>query len=130
FLHYQAPSIDLLVGDIFDLEPTATSSVAAVYDRAALVALPPATRRRYAEQLTALLRPGAQMLLISFEYDQKQMSGPPFAVLESEVHDLYHGAFQLDVLGMANALESYPRFRERGLTSLHERAYRLTRCGV
>jgi thiopurine S-methyltransferase len=129
FLHYDAPGVNLLVGDIFDLEPNTTASVTAVYDRAALVALPSATRRRYAEQLAALLRPATQMLLITFEYDQKQMPGPPFAVLESEVRDLYRAAFQLDVLSTANALESYPHFRERGLTSLHERVYRLTRYG-
>lgn len=129
FIRYYSTGIDLLVGDIFDLEPNAADPIGAVYDRAALVALPPAMRLRYAEHLAVLLRPGAQMLLITFEYDQKQMPGPPFAVLESEVHDLYHENFRLDALGTAAALTSYPRFRERGLTSLNEKVYRLTRRG-
>lgn len=129
FIHYYAAGIDLLVGDIFDLEPNAASPIGVVYDRASLVALPPAMRLRYAKHLAALLRPGAQILLITFEYDQTQMPGPPFAVPETEVYDLYRDAFRLDVLGTTAALANYPRFRERGLTSLDEKVYRLTRCG-
>ncbi|MDN5850533.1 MAG: thiopurine S-methyltransferase [Nitrococcus sp.] len=127
FIRYYATGIDLLVGDIFDLEPDAAIPVEAVYDRASLVALPSTMRLRYAEHLAVLLRPGVRMLVIAFEYDQNQMQGPPFAVLESEMHDLYADTFQLEVLGAADVLDNYPRFRERGLTWLNERVYRLTR---
>lgn len=127
FDQYSAAGIDLLVGDVFDLEPNAVGPVEAVYDRAALVALPPAMRAHYAVCLSALLSPGAPMLLITFEYDQNQMTGPPFAVHETEVQALYSDAFQLETLSAVDVLDSYPRFAERGLTSLRERVYRLTR---
>lgn len=130
FIHYSAPGVDLLVGDIFDLQPGATSNIDALYDRAAMVALPPATRLRYADQVAALLRPGAQMLLITFEYDQEQMPGPPFAVLEPEVRNLYHDGFELEILHTTAALANYPQFRNRGLTRLDERVYRLARRGT
>ena len=127
FIHYQSAGIDLLVGDIFDLDPELAGSIGAVYDRASLVALPPAMRRRYATHLGALLRPGTPMLLITFEYDQQQMPGPPFAVLEPEISALYDAAFRLDVLWTADVLKCYPRFHERGLSWLQEKVYRLTR---
>ncbi|EAR21405.1 thiopurine S-methyltransferase [Nitrococcus mobilis] len=129
FLHYSAAGVSLLVGDIFDLQPSAIGVVDAVYDRASLVALPPAMRLCYAERLTALLRPGGSMLLITFEYDQQQMPGPPFAVPESEVNALYRGAFQLEILCTADVLTLYPCLHARGLTGLQERVYRLVRRG-
>ncbi|MDN5869848.1 MAG: thiopurine S-methyltransferase [Nitrococcus sp.] len=127
FIRYYASGIDLLVGDIFDLEADTARSVEAVYDRASLVALPSTMRVSYAEHLADLLRPGTRVLLIAFEYDQNQMQGPPFAVLEAEMHDLYADTFEVEVLGAADVLDNYPRFRERGLSWLTERVYRLTR---
>ena len=38
--HYHAPDLDLFVGDIFDLTRTMLGPIDAIYDRAALVALP------------------------------------------------------------------------------------------
>lgn len=127
FIHYQSNGIDLLVGDIFDLTPQIAGPIGAVYDRASLVALPAPMRRRYAAHLSALLPSGLPMLLITFEYDQHEMPGPPFAVVESEIRDLYHASFALDVMWTADVLNDYPRFRERGLTWLQEKVYRLTR---
>ncbi len=129
FRHCSAGGVSLLLGDIFDLQPSAVGVIDAVYDRASLVALPPAMRLHYVEHLTVLLRPGGSMLLITFEYDQQQMSGPPFAVLESEINTLFRAAFQLEILCTTDALEFYPRFRARGLTGLQERVYRLVRRG-
>ena len=127
FIHYKSAGIELLVGDIFDLTSQIAGPIGAVYDRASLVALPAPMRHRYATHLSALLLPGAPMLLITFEYDQQEMPGPPFAVVESEIRDLYHASFAIDVLWTADVLNDYPRFRERGLSWLKEKVYRLTR---
>ena len=40
FTHFQAPQLDLFVGDIFELQENTLGPVDAIYDRAALVALP------------------------------------------------------------------------------------------
>lgn len=129
FLRYCADGVELLAGDFFDLTTLAVGFIGAVYDRAALVALPPALRPLYVEHMASLLCPGVPMLLIAFEYAQEQMAGPPFAVLESEVLALYQPHFELDVLAETEVLTQYPRFRVRGLTNLHERVYRLIRRG-
>lgn len=94
---YQANNLDIFVGDIFMLTGDLLGPVDAVYDRAALVALPPAMRKRYTAHLRAITA-AAPQLLICFEYDQSFMDGPPFSVDEDEVRQHYAGHFQLSVL--------------------------------
>ena len=55
------------------------------------------------------------------------MSGPPFAVGEEEVMALFDGAFTIERFDSTDILDDEPRFRQRGLDWLHERAYRLVR---
>lgn len=86
--HYHAPNLDIFVGDIFQLSHALLGRVDSIYDRAALIALPPAMRLRYASHLTAITDTAPQ-LLITLEYDQQLMDGPPFSVGEEEVRHLY-----------------------------------------
>lgn len=95
--HYRAPAIDIYAGDFFALAAGQLGPVDAVYDRAALVALPAETRRRYAAHLAALSRQAPQ-LLINYEYDQALMAGPPFAVDAGEIERLYGGHYHLRCL--------------------------------
>ena len=94
---FSAPNLEIWNGDFFDLTPEALGLVDAVYDRAALVALPESMRQRYAAHLIALTH-AAPQLLLTYEYDQAQMAGPPFSVPEAEVHRLYDGAYRLTLL--------------------------------
>lgn len=87
-----AGAITLLVGDFFAVTPELLGPVDALYDRAALIALPPELRPRYVARLRALVPAGAPALVITMEYDQAAMAGPPFAVLEPELRALYTGA--------------------------------------
>ena len=93
---YSAPELDVFVGDIFALTPLQLGQVDAVYDRAALVALPPAMRRRYASHLLALTGTAPQ-LLVCFEYDQNRMPGPPHAVPAAEVWAHYGRDFTVEL---------------------------------
>ena len=85
---YQAEGLDIFVGDIFQLERQELGPVGAIYDRAALVALPEPTREAYAAHLVEITD-SAPQLLISFDYDQSQLPGPPFCVDDTEVEKLY-----------------------------------------
>ncbi len=95
--------------------------------RASLIALPPAMRERYARHLDAILPPGMRMLLVTMEYDQSVSPGPPFAVGETEVRALYESAHEVELLYIRDALSEESRWRDRGLTWLWEKAYRLAR---
>ncbi|TYB90462.1 thiopurine S-methyltransferase [Oceaniovalibus sp. ACAM 378] len=92
--NWHAPGLDFFVGDIFDLTAQDLGPVDAVYDRAALVALPPTMRDRYAPHLIGLTG-GVQQLLITFEYDQTAMDGPPFSIDGPEVRRHYDARFDV-----------------------------------
>ncbi|KMW57910.1 Thiopurine S-methyltransferase [Candidatus Rhodobacter oscarellae] len=94
---YNAAGIEIFEGDIFALDATTLGAVDAVYDRAALVALPPRMRADYASHMVALTKRAPQ-LLISFAYDQAMMDGPPFSVPRSEITDLYGATHKVDPL--------------------------------
>lgn len=89
FTAYAAGAITLLAGDVFAATPALLGGVDALYDRAALIALPPEVRPRYAAHLGALLPAGATGLLVTLEYDPALRAGPPFAVPPDEVRALY-----------------------------------------
>lgn len=130
FARWECDEVSLLCGDFFALTPTLLEGGTAVYDRASLIALPPQMRQRYAQHLAELLPPGNKVLLITMEYPQHQMQGPPFCVLEDEVRTLYDDGFHVSAIHGENILDRNPRFRERGLTELREHVYVLTRRGA
>ncbi len=94
---FRGEKIDIFVGDLFDLSREILGSVDAVYDRAALVALPEPTRIRYAAHLKALT-PLAPQLVIGYEYDQTMAPGPPFSVTSDELHRHYSDTYTLTPL--------------------------------
>lgn len=95
--HYSATNIDVFLGDIFALTPAMLGKVDAIYDRAALVALPDEMRKRYSAHLVALTNQ-AQQLLICFEYDQTIHAGPPFSISPYEVKLHYQAHYDLTLL--------------------------------
>lgn len=86
-------------------------------------------RERYAMLLTAILPPGCQQLLVTLDYDQTEMDGPPFAVSPREVRELYVAGWDVELLEAKEVLERNPRMRERGLQRLEEQFHRLQRRG-
>lgn len=95
--HYHAENIDVYVGDIFDLTIAIIGRVDAVYDRAALIALPDKMRQAYTKQLMTLSQRAPQ-LLICIDYDQSLMSGPPFSIKAAMVRDYYADAYNIKQL--------------------------------
>jgi len=94
---YAARHLDIYVGDYFALSAAILGLVNAVYDRAALVALPADMRKRYAAHLCSLTGT-AKQLLLTYEYDQSKMDGPPFSVIADEVEALYAEVYAIDML--------------------------------
>ncbi len=126
FSVYRAGSIELWCGDFFALTPGDVADCSALYDRAALIALPPSMRERYATHLKRILPKGSLGLLITLDYDQAEMSGPPFAVLDDEVQRLFGTSWGLKVLEDQDVLSESGKFLEAGVTRLEERVYRVS----
>jgi thiopurine S-methyltransferase len=94
---WSAKHLDIFVGDIFGLSQQQLGPVDAIYDRAALVALPEAMRQRYAAHLMEITGKAPQ-LLISYEYDQSLKEGPPFSVSNEEVRRQYASTYDLTLI--------------------------------
>ncbi|TDO08710.1 MULTISPECIES: thiopurine S-methyltransferase [Halomonas] len=88
-------SVELWCGDFFHFHIQQAADIGAFYDRAALIALPPATRQRYAFHLAQLIPPGARGLLISLTRGPGDDCGPPFSVPAEEIHELFAPNFRL-----------------------------------
>jgi len=122
---WQFEDLKVLCGDFFDLTAKDLNTCAAVYDRAALIALPPQLRKKYAQRINSIMPRTYTILLITLEYEQTEMEGPPFSVTEDEVNALYASTFKIERLFSADVLTESPSFREKGLTVLAEKVYNL-----
>ncbi len=126
--HFIAGPIEIILGDAFGLDAELLADVRGVYDRAALIALPPEMRKRYAD-LHSRLPTGCRELLITLEYPQEQKSGPPFSVEESDVHATHGRDWTVEMLERRDILDEQPDFIAEGVTGLHTAVYRMTRKG-
>ena len=98
--HYRAPNIDIFVGDIFNVTAGLLGHVDAIYDRAALVALPSDMRAHYTAHLKTITS-NAKQLLICFVYDQTKLAGPPFSIGDDEIQTHYGSNYTLKLLESA-----------------------------
>ena len=131
FLEYQSAGITILLGDYFRLTAELLGPVAAVYDRAALIAMPPTMRRAYAEQMARLLAPGTPVLLIAPFSLKDPQSGPPFAVSALEIQEIFADHFTVEVLECERkTAQEDPQLAEQGLAWREEAVYRLCRLGA
>jgi thiopurine S-methyltransferase len=126
FKVYRAGTIELWCGDVFALSAEDVADCSALYDRAAVIALPAPMRERYAEHLQNILPAGLKGLLITLDYDQSQISGPPFSVDDAQVRHLFGTAWQMQLLESQDVLSDSGKFVQAGATRLEERVYRIT----
>ncbi|ANN73174.1 thiopurine S-methyltransferase [Bordetella bronchialis] len=130
--HYTAGDIEIIAGDIFDLDAETLRGCAAVFDRAALVALPREMRGPYVRHVYGQLPGDYQGLLITLDYPQHEMDGPPFCVDDEEIQALY-GEPGADASRIAelvyrrDTLAHEPKFQKAGVTRLETLVYVLRR---
>lgn len=96
FTSHSIDGIDVLCGDFFNLTQEQLSGVTAVYDRAALIALPKEMRSKYVDHLQKVLSPAVNILLVTLEFDEE--TGPPFSVSADEVEALFGERFEIKCL--------------------------------
>ncbi|WP_165855903.1 thiopurine S-methyltransferase [Marinobacter sp. JSM 1782161] len=127
FTRYTHEELSLWCGDFFQLVPDDVRHVRQVYDRAALIALPPNMRREYADHLEAILPEEASILLITLDYETGATTPPPFNVSPAEVAELFGDDFDIDCV-LTNPLEKdHPFAKRKGLEHGSESVFRLRR---
>lgn len=129
FKVYRADEVEIWCGDFFALSDKDIEPCEALYDRAALIALPEAMRAQYAGHLGTLVREGCTGLLVTLDYDQSKMDGPPFAVSSQWVRGHLEEDWDIVDLAAADGLPNTPKAAQSGLECVEERVYRLTRKG-
>ena len=125
---YAGHGYTLYVGDFFALGGSQLGRLDAVFDRAALVALPADLRRRYAGHLKRLAG-AAPIVLVTLGYHPAEMNGPPFTVVDAEVETLFGATHALSRLTAREVLEEESGLRKRGLSSLTETCWLLSPVG-
>lgn len=120
---YSANGVDILVGDIFAVSARELGSVDAIYDRAALVALPADVRKQYTSHLLRITG-AAPQLLVTLRYNQQQLDGPPFSVEESEIQKHYGAVYEIRSVE-SNAVAG----GLKGKVAATETAWRLQKIG-
>ena len=123
FTEYSHKNIRVSCGDFFKLNEQRFYDF--VYDRAALVALPESMRGDYARVIARALKKGGQCLLIVYEYDQRQMEGPPFSVTSQEIQQLYGNDFDIELLEQEQPQSEGPRLA--AVESMRQKVYRLVK---
>lgn len=95
-------TIELWVADIFALTAADIGQIDAIYDRAALIALPLDTRPQYSEHIrqmsVSVENKNAPQLLITLNYDQSKKEGPPFSISEEQLQQYYSAHYQITTL--------------------------------
>ena len=122
FERWEGGGFVLLCGDFYAMTEPDLEGATAVYDRAALIAMD--DRKRYVDHLRTLLPMGSPTLLVTIEYPQEQLGGPPFSVSDEEVHALFEGGFGMEQYASEDVLATNGRFTGR-VDWLYERAYKV-----
>ncbi|MDO8954454.1 MAG: thiopurine S-methyltransferase [Gammaproteobacteria bacterium] len=124
FTRYYSTHIELYCGDFFALCSAMLPPISAVYDRAALIALPYNLRQDYARHLTNLLPDNAEMLIITYD-SPNAVKGPPYSVSNTEINALYGKHFHIEQLAhfLQNAAPKH--LQAKGYEELYEAVYRL-----
>ncbi len=99
--------------------------VRGIYDRASFIAFDDLGRERYARFVCDRMPSGAKLLLLTLEYPQDIMSGPPFSVGEAEVRQRFEGRYRVDLLETRDIIEKQPHFQAKGLPTLLAHAFLL-----
>lgn len=118
FTIYSASNIEIWQGDFFKLPKQKMPDFDLIYDKAAIVALPPDMRIRYAKKILSLSSVRTHILLHHFTYNQEEMNGPPFSVSQKELKQYFGHAFSLKVIEENElSIEKFKKFQLRGLKS-------------
>ncbi|MDF3929686.1 thiopurine S-methyltransferase [Pseudomonas putida] len=123
---WRSGDVQLWCGDFFALRAEEVADCVGLYDRAAVIALPVQMRARYMQLLSGLLPTSCRGLVVTLEYDQSLLAGPPFSVRDEELRQGFAG-WQVEQLEAVEVIEESPKFVQAGASSLLERVYRLSR---
>ena len=124
FIRWQHDDIQIWCGDLFDLSEADLRGVSAIYDCAALTALPPESRIQYVRHLSTMLPADIQLLLLTTESIDTLSAEQPSAI-DSEVASLFQSWFSVELLHGNQCIKVDPEYPEESARLLEEKVYRM-----
>jgi thiopurine S-methyltransferase len=113
---YSHDGITIIESNIFNVQQQNLPVIDAVFDRAALIALPPHIRPQYANHLLSLLKDKGKILLISYDMPRDQEIGPPFPARKNDIPNLFCNASSVTLLKeIYKTAKDEPRLVQRGM---------------
>lgn len=122
FVRYSAEQLTLCQGDFFKLSANAIDKVDWIYDRAALIAMPPAMQEKYVKHLQHFFTANTRLFLITVEFPSEQLSGPPFSISGDDVKRLFSG-FSVECIASHELNDKRFAQRKFEVDSLCEKLY-------
>jgi len=134
FQQFYSNNITLWQGDFFKLNAQHITSehlksIDWIYDRAALIALPIEMQQGYVDHLVSFIGQGTKLFLISVEFPNQEMSGPPFPITKQDISRLFLSAnIRCEIKCIASRDLADKRFAQRHFEVSHlvERLYMVT----
>ena len=123
YIKYQYENLTVFCGDFFDLKPADLQSCTLIYDRASLIAFPLSMRQQYVDQLDQLFPQPHKRLLITLQYDQSLMQGPPFSISIEAVNQLFSARHRCRCVESCSVIEQFKRFKDKGIKTLYEHVF-------
>lgn len=122
---YRADHLTVYVGNYFDLSSDECAEVSAIYDRAALAAMPYKLQQRYCQHLGDITV-YAKQLVIASAFDQTKMQGPPFTITPQHIQQYYGQHYTIELLNEIETIKEEMDFQKQQLDSFIRRTYLLT----
>ena len=124
FTRWWHETVEIWCGDLFDLTSSELGDIAAIFDCAALTALPQSSRSSYVRHLSSLLNPDSQILLLTTESGDEPSSEPSLTP-DSEVVALYQSRFAIELLHGHNCIKIDPEFPDLPASLFAEKIYHM-----
>ncbi len=124
FAVFRYKNITIYQGDFFNLSKQQLKDVKAVYDRAALIALPDELVGQYVDKMREIVPKKAKELLITLEFIKKLGPlGPPFTTPDEKVKQLFSCYPSIELVQETDIISREPKFKELGCDYVYERVY-------
>jgi len=119
---YSYENIQLWQGDFFKLLPADLDKIDWIYDRAAIIALPESMQQQYVQHLSKFVSEHTTLFLISLEFPQEELEGPPFSISSLKVAQLFSD-FEVNCIAEHELVDKKFAQRTFNVKKLVERLY-------
>ena len=131
FTLWQSGRISILCGDYFALRAADIGIIDAVYDRAALTALPLDIRQLYITHLAEIVKPSSRIFLLTIEDAEAGDTLEQALAIDREIAALYAATHNIELAHIETAVDLDPQPDSEGsLQRANYKVYRLSALDI